>query len=87
MAKLYQWLQLLHILANEFSDLRYIELGWGANCEFPWQLELGAEERGLGDRVGFVHALAQIHGLLLELVVMSVGLVESSFGGAGADVD
>ncbi|CZR52175.1 uncharacterized protein PAC_02052 [Phialocephala subalpina] len=59
-AELSSWLQLLHILAEEAIKLRYIELGWG---EFPWQFHRGAMERGLGDNLDFVRALAKIQGL------------------------
>ena len=60
---LYTWLSLLYILAKEANGPRYIQLGWGANCEFPWQLRRGAEERGLGDSLHFVRALGKIQGL------------------------
>ena len=60
MAELSPWLQILHILAKEASGLRYIELGWGANCEFPWHLERGATERGLGDNLDFERPLGKI---------------------------
>ncbi|KIN06928.1 hypothetical protein OIDMADRAFT_46844 [Oidiodendron maius Zn] len=63
MAELFPWLQLLYILAEEASGLRCIELGWGADCEFPWQLGRGARERGLGDSLDFVRALGNIRGL------------------------
>lgn len=63
MAELFPWLQLLYILAEEASGLRCIELGWGANCEFPWQLRRGARERGLGDNLDFVRALGKIREL------------------------
>jgi hypothetical protein len=63
MAELSPWLQLLYVLAEEASGLRCIELGWGAECEFPWHLERGAKERGLGDNLDFVRALGKIQGL------------------------
>ena len=63
MAELSTWLQLLDILAREASGLRYIRIGWGAECEFPSQLERGAMERGLGDNLDFVRALGKIRGL------------------------
>lgn len=63
MAELSPWLQLLYILAEEASGLRYLELGWGADCEFLWQLGPGARERGLGDNLDFVRALGKIQGL------------------------
>jgi hypothetical protein len=62
-AELSPWLSLLYILAEEVNGLRYIELGWGVNCEFPWELERGVEERGLGDSLHFVRALGKIQGL------------------------
>jgi hypothetical protein len=63
MAKLSPWRQLLYILAEEASGLLYITIGWGAECEFPWGLERGARERGLGDNLDFVRALGKIQGL------------------------
>jgi hypothetical protein len=61
---------MLNILANEATGLRSILLGWGADCEFPEELELerGAERRGLGDNLDFVRALGNIRGLE-ELVI------------------
>jgi len=63
MAELFPWLQFLSILAKQASGLRDVELHWGADTEFPWQLERGARERGLGDCLDFVRALGKIHGL------------------------
>jgi hypothetical protein len=63
MAKLSPWLQLLYILAEKVSGLRYYRIGWGAECEFHWGLERGARERGLGDNLNFVCALGKIQGL------------------------
>jgi hypothetical protein len=63
MAELSPCLQLLYILAEEASGLRYIRIGWGAECEFPWRLGRGARERGLGDNPDFVRALGKIQGL------------------------
>jgi hypothetical protein len=40
MAKLSPYLQLFDVLAKEACGLRCIDLGWGADCEFPWQLRL-----------------------------------------------
>jgi hypothetical protein len=62
-ADLTPWLQLLDVLAKEATGLRSIELGWGTNCHFPWHLERGAQERGLGDNLDFVRALGKIQGL------------------------
>ena len=59
-AKLAPWLQLLHILAEEASGLRSIDLGWSVNYGFH---EPGAKERGLGDSLDFVRALGKIQGL------------------------
>jgi len=69
MAELFPWLQLLYILAEEASGLRCIELGWGADSEFPQQLRRGARERGLGDNLEFVRALGKIQ--TLEKLVIS----------------
>jgi len=69
MAELFPWLQLLYILAEEASGLRCIELGWGADSEFSWQLRRGARERGLGDNLEFVRALGKIQ--TLEKLVIS----------------
>jgi hypothetical protein len=63
MAKLFLWLQLLYILAEEASGLQCIKLGWGVECDFPWRFEQGVRERGLGDNLDFMHALGKIQGL------------------------
>ncbi|KAK3940982.1 hypothetical protein QBC46DRAFT_432756 [Diplogelasinospora grovesii] len=63
MADVLPWLTLLNALSKEAAGLKYIELGWGADCEFPWMLERGAKERGWGDNVLFIRALAKIQGL------------------------
>ncbi|PVH71889.1 hypothetical protein DL98DRAFT_660356 [Cadophora sp. DSE1049] len=63
MAELSPWLQLLYILAEKASGLRYIELAWDTNCEDRWQLQRGNRERGLGDNLDFVRALGKIQGL------------------------
>jgi hypothetical protein len=63
MAELSLWLQVLHILAEEASGLRCIELGWGAKCELPWDPGRGVKEKGLGDNLDFVRALGKIKGL------------------------
>lgn len=62
-AELSPCLQLLHILAEEASGLRYITIGWGAYESPPWQLGSGTGGRGLGDNVDFVRALGKIQGL------------------------
>jgi hypothetical protein len=69
MAELSPWLQLLYILAEEASGLRCIELAWGAECEFFWQLRRGTRETGLGDNLDFVRALRETRGL--EKLVIS----------------
>jgi hypothetical protein len=56
MAELSPWLQLLHVLAEEASGLRYVKLGWGADREGIW-------ERGLGDDLDFLRALGKIQQL------------------------
>lgn len=63
MADISPWLTLLNALSKRATGLKYIELGWGENCEHPWMLKRGAKERGLGDNVLFVRALAKIRGL------------------------
>ncbi|KAJ5671338.1 hypothetical protein N7507_000465 [Penicillium longicatenatum] len=62
-AELSPWLTLLNTLSKEATGLRFIELAWGANCESNLMRERGAKERGLGDNVLFVCALAEIQGL------------------------
>lgn len=62
-AELSPWLTLLDTLSKEATGLRYIELAWGANCESPLMGERGAKERGLGDNIPFIRALARICGL------------------------
>lgn len=57
-AELSSWLQLLHILAENSSGLRRIDLGWGAVLQEGFQ-----SERGLGDNLDFVRALGKIQGL------------------------
>lgn len=57
------WLRLLETLSVKVTGLRFVEIAWDADCEFPWQLVRGAKERGLGDNVLFVRALARIQGL------------------------
>lgn len=57
------WLKLLNTLSKEVVGLKHIEIGWGADCEFPWMLKRGAKERGLGDNVSFIRTLAKIQGL------------------------
>ena len=69
MAEISSWIQLLYILAEKASGLRCIELAWGANCDYPWQLQRGERERGLGDNLDFVRALGKIQGL--EKLVIS----------------
>lgn len=59
------WLQLFHILADEASGLRCIELVW----DVAWDLRrVRIWERGLGDNLDFVRALGKIKGLK-ELVI------------------
>ena|SRR5438045_9153205 len=62
-AKLSPWLRILYLLAEKANGLHFIELGWDAKCEFPWELEHRTEERGLGDNLHFVRALGKIEGL------------------------
>jgi hypothetical protein len=65
MTELPPWLQFLHMLAEQASGLRHIELAWGAQTEFkfPWQFEPGDPGRGFGDNLDFVRALGKIQGL------------------------
>lgn len=62
-AEILPWVLLLGILSEDAIGLRSIKLGWGADCEFSWQLKKGAKERGFGDNLPFVRALARIQGL------------------------
>ncbi|RAL05364.1 uncharacterized protein BO80DRAFT_135796 [Aspergillus ibericus CBS 121593] len=59
-SEVWPWVILLTYLSQKATGLRWLEVGWGANCEDPWNLKPGAEERGLGDNVLFVQALARI---------------------------
>ena len=68
MAEISSWIQLLNILAKKASGVRCIKLAWGANCDYPWQLQRGDRKRGLGDNLDFVRALGKIQGLE-ELVI------------------
>lgn len=49
------WVTMFDIVSEKATGLRFVKLGWGANCA------LGA--RGWGDSVLFVRALARIQGL------------------------
>ncbi|OIW30197.1 hypothetical protein CONLIGDRAFT_548742, partial [Coniochaeta ligniaria NRRL 30616] len=62
-ADLTAWLRLLDALSKEATGLKSIKIGWGADTKFPWMLQKGAKERGLGDNVLFVRAFAKIRGL------------------------
>lgn len=53
------WVTLLHTLAVKATGLRFIELGWGAEYEYPWE----PRKKGLGDNMLVVHALATIKQL------------------------
>lgn len=53
------WVALLHALVVKATRLRFIELGWGAQYEYPWD----PRKKGLGDNMRFVHALATIKQL------------------------
>jgi hypothetical protein len=57
------WLELLCMLAQKATGMRNMVITWATEFEFPWALERGAEERGLGDDLDFVRALAKIRGL------------------------
>ena len=63
MANVAPWLRILRVLAQKATGLRSFKLGWGANCGFPWHVERGAKERGLGDNLDFVRLLGNIQGL------------------------
>lgn len=60
-SELLAWISLLTTLAEKATGLKSLELAWDADCEFPWPL--GYTERGLGDNVLFVRALARIKQL------------------------
>ena len=63
MAEVDPWVNLFTVLAKEASGLRAIGLTW-EKCDYcDRQYMRGAPERGLGDNVQFVRALAQIQGL------------------------
>jgi hypothetical protein len=62
-AEISPWLTLLNALSQETVTLKYIRVAWNSNHEFPWKLKRGAVERGLGDDVLFIRALARIQGL------------------------
>ncbi|KAK7422957.1 hypothetical protein QQX98_001247 [Neonectria punicea] len=57
------WVALLDALATDATGLRAVHVEWTAECEFSWEYARGSEERGLGDNLDFVRALAQIRGL------------------------
>ncbi|PYI05534.1 hypothetical protein BO78DRAFT_430460 [Aspergillus sclerotiicarbonarius CBS 121057] len=61
--EVWPWVILLTHLAEKATGLRFLEIGWGANCASAWNLKPGAEERGLGDNLLFVHAVAGFRGL------------------------
>ena len=63
------WLRVLDALAEEATGLRSLEIGWGENCEHPWQWKRGTPERGLGDNLGFARMLGKIQGL--DMLVIS----------------
>lgn len=52
---------MLDTLSDKATGLRSVELAWDAETGIPWPLE--ARERGLGDNVLFVRALAKIKQL------------------------
>ena len=54
------WLSVLNAVAEKATGLRFLWLGWDAECEFPWQFKPGHQPRGLGKNVQFVQALAKI---------------------------
>ncbi|KAK7424171.1 hypothetical protein QQZ08_008777 [Neonectria magnoliae] len=57
------WVALLDALAKDATGLRAVHVEWAAECDFSWEYARGSEERGLGDNLDFVRALAQIRGL------------------------
>ena len=61
-AEISPWLELLGVLSNEATGLRYIRIGRYATFG-PSQNPERAPQRGLGDNLLFVRALAKIKGL------------------------
>lgn len=59
-ADISEWLALLKVISMEATGLRYLEVGWGANyaTSSSWP-----RDRGLGDNVPFVRALAKFRQL------------------------
>lgn len=58
-AEISPWLRLLNTLTQKATGLKFIELAWCAERNFGWQIGSGGQ-RGLGDNVLFVRALARI---------------------------
>ncbi|PWY88569.1 hypothetical protein BO94DRAFT_574626 [Aspergillus sclerotioniger CBS 115572] len=56
-SEIWPWVLLLTQLSTHATGLRYLRVGWDANFEHPGGMKPGAEERGLGDNLLFVHAL------------------------------
>lgn len=69
MAKAGPWIQLLQALADGATGLLTLTIEWDAKMnkkiDVVWPPRPGSMGRGLGDKVNFVRALAQIQGLQL----------------------
>lgn len=62
-ADIWPWLKLLYALSREAAGLKELKLHWDALCDLYWLHETSKKQRGLGDDVSFVRALARIQGL------------------------
>ncbi|KAJ5803074.1 uncharacterized protein N7503_005524 [Penicillium pulvis] len=62
-AEILPWLTLLNALSQEAAALKYVRVAWNSRYESPRMLQKGAKERGLGDNVLFIRALATFQGL------------------------
>lgn len=61
-AEMLPWLTLLNALSQE-AALKYVRVALNSRYESPRVLQIGAKERGLGDNVLFIRALARFQGL------------------------
>lgn len=61
-AEILPWLTLLNALSQE-AALKYVRVALNSRYESPRVLQIEAKERGLGDNVLFIRALARFQGL------------------------
>ncbi|OOF95342.1 hypothetical protein ASPCADRAFT_130826 [Aspergillus carbonarius ITEM 5010] len=73
--EIWPWVVLLNFLSTQAPGLRYMRVGWDADCEHPGRLKPGAEERGLGDNLLFVHALGRIRQLESDYGFISIDVL------------